>query len=245
MRPVLVETHAMSTVIPDPASLPPFGKGHLLITISERASIPPWVVDLDSFRRWARSSEYPETGCFSYLAGELWVDLSMEEFFTHNQVKTGYTVVLGHLAQTADLGYFIADRMRITHPGAELSTEPDAAFAFWETLRSGRLKLIAGTEGFIELEGTPDMALEIVSASSIRKDTKTLRELYWKAGVPEYWLVDVRNALRFEILRHTPEDYVAVPETDGWIRSEVFNKSFKLTQTTDPLGHPKFTLSVQ
>jgi hypothetical protein len=27
-----------------------------------------------------------------------------------------------------------------------------------------------------------------VSPSSVQKDTVVLRELYWKAGIPEYWL---------------------------------------------------------
>src|SRR5256885_8764701 len=48
-------------------------------------------------------------------------------------------------------------------------------------------------EGYLELEGTPDMVLEVVSESSVQKDTKRLRQLYWQAGIREYWLVDARR----------------------------------------------------
>ena len=42
--------------------------------------------------------------------------------------------------------------------------------------------------------------------TSVPKDTVLLRELYWKAGVTEYWLVDVRDGnLSFEILQGTPK----------------------------------------
>jgi Uma2 family endonuclease len=37
------------------------------------------------------------------------------------------------------------------------------------------------------------MVLEVVSASSVEPDTQTLRELYWAAGIKEYWLVDARG----------------------------------------------------
>lgn len=37
------------------------------------------------------SGEFPETGRICFLDGEVWVDMSMEQLYTHNQVK-GYVV---------------------------------------------------------------------------------------------------------------------------------------------------------
>jgi hypothetical protein len=34
---------------------------------SDRVSVPEWVTDLASFRRWAESEDYPETGRICYL----------------------------------------------------------------------------------------------------------------------------------------------------------------------------------
>jgi len=217
------------------------------IVIEDRCRIPEWVVDQESFRRWARSGEMPEHGWFSYLDGEIWVDLSKEQAFSHNLPKTKYTMVLGQLIEDDQSGYLFSDRMLLSHVPAQLSTEPDALFASYETMRTGRLALVVGAEeGYVELEGTPDMVLEIVSPSSVRKDLQVLRDLYARAGVAEYWLVDVRGAsTRFEILRLTPAGYVSTTDADGWQVSTVFAGQFQLTRQTDPLGHPAFTLAVR
>lgn len=217
------------------------------VVIEERVCIPAWVEDLNTFRRWARSGEFPDRGWFSYLDGDIWVDLTMEQFFSHNQVKTRYTVVLGGLVDTTQQGYFVADRMLLSNPAANLSTEPDALFATWEAFRSGRLHLVEGaTEGYVELEGTPDMVLEVPSTSSVRKDTEVLRALYWRAGIREYWLVDARGEIpRFDILCHTSQGYVATEAQDGWLVSTVFGHAFRLTQQVDPLGHPQLRLEAR
>ena len=90
------------------------------------------------------------------------------------------------------------------------------------------------------------MVLEVVSRSSVQKDTRNLREDYWQAGVREYWLIDARpDPLTFDILRHTPRGYRAAPKKDGWIRSAVFGKSFRLLRGITALGHPQFTLEVR
>jgi Uma2 family endonuclease len=217
------------------------------VIIEGRACIPGWVDDLESFRRWAYSDEFPERGQFSYLNGEIWVDLSMEELFSHNQVKGAFTfTILGVLEQTPS-GRFVLDRMLLSNKATNLSTEPDGLFFFWETLKSGRLRLIEGAaKGYMELGGSPDMILEIISRSSVRKDTEKLRELYWRAGITEYWLVDARGSSpRFDILRHTKDGYVATEPEDGWLFSTVFGHAFQLTQQTDPLGHPLYKVQAR
>lgn len=98
----------------------------------------------------------------------------------------------------------------------------------------------------MELEGSADMVLEVVSDSSVQKDNVILRDLYWRAGVTEYWLVDARGPEpSFQILRHTPRGYAPVRPRNGWLKSEVFGHSFKLTCGKDPIGHPLFTLLTQ
>src|SRR5438067_8034355 len=131
--------------------------------------------------------------------------------FSHNQVKAQYGMVLGGLAASGGRGYYFPDGALLSNPEADLSTEPDGLFVSYEAIRTGRVRLIKGAEqGYIELEGSPDMTLEVVSAESVKKDTEILRELYWRAGVTEYWLVDARREpLRFDILRRTARGYVA------------------------------------
>ena len=59
---------------------------------------PSWVVDHDSYRRWAKSDAFPDRGWISYLDGLFWVDLSMEQA-KHNQIKGAYDTGLTLLAQ--------------------------------------------------------------------------------------------------------------------------------------------------
>jgi Uma2 family endonuclease len=218
-----------------------------LVVESQSVSGPAWVHDLDSFRRWARSNEFPETGRICYLDGEVWVDMSKEQAFSHNQVKNEYNIVLGSVIKAERKGRYWPDGMLLSNIDANLTSQPDGMFVSTECMRTGRVRLVAGVkEGFVELEGTPDMILEILSTGSIAKDTKRLRELYWRAGIPEYWLVDVRGErLSFEILRRTAKGYVATRNVGGWLKSSAFGKSFRLTRRMDELGNPEYALAVR
>jgi Uma2 family endonuclease len=214
------------------------------VIIAGRGRIPDWVVDLDSFRRWSRSDDFPESGWFSYLAGEVWADPSMETA-GHNQAKWEVSLVLGGLVKAQTLGLFFPDRMRLVNVEADLSTEPDAMFISNKTLDAGTAQLEHG-EVTLEVTGSPDMVLEVVSPSSVEKDTVILRQLYWNAGVREYWLVDPRGLeLHFDILRRAEKGYVATRRHQGWLKSTVFGKSFRLTKQTDARGNPVFTLEAR
>lgn len=215
------------------------------IVIEGRARIPDGIADLESFRRWTQSTEFPDEGRFSYLDGQLWVDWSMEDLFSHNQVKAAVTFSIMALLRESPLGRFVPDCMRLSHLEAELSTEPDGLFYSWETMRDLRLRLVPGAhEGVIELEGAPDVVIEIVSRASVVKDTQLLRKLYFEARIAEYWLIDARTAEpRFEILRASDDEFVAAPTVAGWTRSEVLKQEFQLKRETDPLGHPQYELA--
>jgi Uma2 family endonuclease len=209
--------------------------------------IPPWVHDHASFRRWVHSGEFPEKGRICFLNGEVWVDMSMEQFYTHNQVKGEFNVVVGSLVKAGRLGRYVPDGMLLTNLEVEFTSQPDGAFVSHRSLRTGRVQLGEGAQGgFVELLGAPDMALEILSPSSVHKDTVLLLDLYWRAGIREYWLADVRgDRLQFDIYRHAARGYAATPKRGGWMKSAVFGKSFRLTRQTDELGHPEFSLEVR
>jgi Uma2 family endonuclease len=214
---------------------------------AEVVRVPSWVVDLDSFRGWAHSDEFPTAGRICYFCGEVWVDMSKEQVFSHNQVKNEFNLVIGGLVKSGRLGRYFPDGVLLSNADADLSSTPDGTFVSHEGLRRERVRLVEGAnEGFVELEGTPDMVLEVVSASSVEKDTVILRDLYWKAGIPEYWRADARGErLAFDILRHTARGYVTSRRHEGWLKSAVFGKSFRLTRQLDALGHPEFTLAVR
>jgi len=214
------------------------------LVIDGQLHVPAGINDLEAFRCWARSEACPERVRAAYLAGTLWLDRTMEQLYTHNQVKEVVTRVLGNLTSDSKAGLLIPDGMLLSNAAADLSTVPDALFAFFDTLRAGRLCQVAGRRtGVVELEGTPDMVLEVVSDSSVEKDMVHLPVLYFRAGVPEFWRVDARGEeLLFEILRREATAYAPANEADGWWRSAVFGRSFRLTQQANPLGQPSFSL---
>src|SRR5262249_12109278 len=97
-----------------------------------------------------------------------------------------------------------------------------------------------------EVEGTPDWMLEIVSDSSVQKDTQQLREAYHRAGIPEYWLVDARgDDVAFQILYRRKNGYAAAPLKDSWQGSRVFGGSFRLVRQQDEFGLWEYTLEVR
>lgn len=213
----------------------------------EQVRIPGWVVDLESFRRWPDAEEFPDKGRICYIKGEVWVDMSREQVFTHNQVKAEFTAVLVGLTKAERMGRFYPDDLRLTYVSADIAGMPDGTFASAQSHRTGKVRLVKGKQGgYVELEGTPDMVLEIISRSSVQKDADVLREVYWEAGIQEYWLVDARREpLQFDILRHAATGYLATRKQGGWLKSAVFGKSFRLTQKTDELQHPEYTLAVR
>lgn len=221
-------------------------RGTREIVLEDRGTIPNWVLDHASFRRWAASPEFPETGQYGWLDGKVWVDLSMERS-SHNLIKTGCAAVLVGLIKKNALGEYWGDRMLLTNLSARISTEPDGTFAAWQTLRDGRLQVVGGEppDG-IELVGTPDMVLEVVSRSSVRKDYEELPDLYFDAGIAEYWRIDSRSGeVRFDLLRRTATGYRATRENAGWRKSVVFGAAFRITQTTNPLGDPAYALEIR
>jgi len=214
------------------------------IVIAEQARIPAGIENHRSFRRWIYSGHFPERGKFSYLHDELWLDLSMETD-VHSQIKFAIYAGLAGLILEGRLGRFYPDGMMLTNAKVRLSTEPDGMFVFSESRRSGRVKLKRGGES-LEVVGTPDMVLEVVSKTTVRKDTVILPGLYLRAGIPEYWLVDSRpEHFRFDIFRPGRRKYVASRKSDGWIKSEVFGKSFKLIAAEDDEGTPEYRLETR
>ena len=227
-----MEDAATRTRTPPPARARPGG----LLLLENDVSIPADVFDLASFRRWARSDDFPERGRIDFVAGRVEVDMSPEDIGTHNNPKTAITAALFAEVTVRDLGQLWSDRVRLSNDAAGLSVEPDALLCLWGTLESGQASLVpkaTGEEGrYVEVEGRADLVVEIVSDSSEIKDTERLRRLYHAASVPEYWIVDARSDdLRFTVLRRAGPGYRTVrPDATGFARSVVLDRAIRLVR---------------
>lgn len=212
-------------------------------------TVPPDAHSLAGFRRWAASDEFPQSAHVSLIRGELVIDMSPERIEAHNQAKAEIAAALYFLVKQHDLGKLYPDGAWVTNDAASLSTEPDATFASWDALQSGRVQLIVrgdDEEDGVELRGSPDWVLEVVSPTSVEKDAELLVLDYYRAGVREYWLVDARgDSLQFTAYVRGPEGFTALTSRDGWVGSDVYGREFRLDRDRDRIGGWRSTLHVR
>ena len=211
--------------------------------------VPRGALTHAGFREWAVSDEFPETGSIAYIKGAILLDMTAERL-KQNDVKTYISRGVLNLVVKERLGRFYSDKTLLTNVRAGVSNEPDGMYASWDTLRSGRLVPVLRSphqetpEMSKELEGTPDWVLEVVSPTSVRKDTKLLRGAYFDAGIPEYWLADaVRERAELSVLVRGGSGYEAAQERKGgWQWSPVFERWVRLDRERDPLGEWSYRL---
>jgi Uma2 family endonuclease len=200
----------------------------------DRLRIPASALDHEGLRRWATSDSFPESVRVAFAGGEVWLDRSLEELETHNKVKLKIASVLSQIVEDENLGEVFADGVLVTHEQAGLSTEPDLTFVSWNSFESMRVTLVekAGRpKRYVELVGTPDLVVEVVSDSSVRKDTQLLRTAYLAAGIPEYWIVDARGAeIHFEILQNQGGEFRPSAPANQPQTSRVFARRWSLSR---------------
>ena len=211
------------------------------IVFEERVRVPSNVFHLDGFREWAHSSQFPNSGCISFIGGEVEIDTSPEEIESHNKLKGGIFIALGVWIRQENLGDLLSDGALLVNESADLATEPDIAFCSWDALRSERVRYaekIAGSERLFEVRGSPDLVVEVVSEHSVRKDTVLLRDRYFRAEVVEYWIIDARSLeLKFELLRRGDREFESTePDADGYRKSTVLDRSFRVDRERNPVG---------
>ncbi len=218
------------------------------VVFEEQVEIPLNLGSLADFRRWALSDDFPERGRIDYVAGRIEVDMSPEDFFCHGTLKTEIVRVLAGRVKEGDLGHLVTDRTRVSSVEAALSAEPDVVFISHASLESGRARLVPKASGepgrYVELEGAPDLIVEIVSDHSVTKDTCRLPKAYFEAGVPEFWLADARGERVTSQIHHRGEaSYQAIDaDADGFQASAIFGSRFRLDGSRDAKGNWRFDL---
>jgi Uma2 family endonuclease len=221
------------------------------VILEEDVLIPAGVSSLSRFRRWSRSDQFPERGRIDYLGGTLEVDLSPEDLYTHGAVKTALAAKLFARIEEAGRGSVFVDRTRVVSSAAGLSVEPDVVVVLWQSLREGRVREVpaagAGEGRFVELEGAPDLVVEIVSDRSQRKDRDRLPRLYAAAGVPELWTADARGRdLTFEIQVLTANGYRREEADDaGWLPSPLLHARCRLSRQKTELARWSYRLEIR
>jgi len=220
----------------------------VFVTGSRQIDIPASVVDFESFRDWLHSGDFPEQGKVCFINGKVWVDLSMEEFFAHGQVRTEIRRVLANMMKETKFGRFAPEGTRYSHRETNLSTEPDGMVISHDAMLSRRVELVGGRDGDqTEVLGSPEIVIEIVSRSSEEKDTEWALASYFDAGILEYWLIDAREEddIKFDICKRGKTEFTLTRKQSGWVKSAVLGMSFRLVQSEAADAQPEFTLEVR
>lgn len=232
-------------------------KGHAkhstptIALLPEGVLIPPGLDDLERFRSWTHSSSFPESGRIDWLDGRIEVDMSPEDLNTHGSPKSAIAGELIQTIQTPGKGMVFIDRTRVVSPIAGLSAEPDIAVLLVSTVESGQARLIPGASGapdrYVEIKGVVDLAVECVSDSSQDKDFDRLPELYHRAGIPEYWILDASgDAVQLQLLVHGPRAYTRAPaDADGFVNSPLLGQRVRLVRERESAGLVFFRLERQ
>lgn len=217
------------------------------IVIEDELLVPDGIDDFASFRAWTHRPDFPRSGRIDFIDKRIVIDRSPEELFTHGRLKTEFIHAFAKLMHGDRNLMVFSDSTRVASQEAALSSEPDVVVVSRKRIRSGELRLIPKSNRdnrFVELDGGPDIAVEIVSDSSVQKDATLLPASHHKAGTLEYWLVDARNEsdIRFIIHRRGNDGWIVDPE--GPQRSDVLNLQAKLSATIDEDHWPEFSLDL-
>src|SRR5262249_37567274 len=142
------------------------------------------------------SDDLPEWVRVTYADGGIYLDMS-KETQQNALAKSAICGVLWNVNDEMELGDLFLDGVLVTNEVAQVSTNPDATLLTYTSMTAGLVRWAAGAQPHVNVEivGTPDWIMEIVSDSSVFKDTKQLRAAYHRAGIREYWLVDVRREI--------------------------------------------------
>lgn len=209
--------------------------------------IPASAFTFDGFRAWANSPEFPRQGRICYIQGNIEVDMNADELRHHNPVKSAILADLTYLIRAEKLGKVLADGVRLVNENGDVISEPDLVFASQASIKSGKVRYVASedeSDRLIEMEGTPDLVMEVVSKHSVRKDTVELPKAYFDGGIPEYWLIEAtEKTVDFQLLVRGDQVYQrSARDSDGYTWSPMLKRFFFLNRTRDELGHYDYQL---
>jgi Uma2 family endonuclease len=142
------------------------------------------------------------------IEGELFVSAAPN--LLHQYVSKNMTLALGQYVRSKELGVVFAAPTEV-RLAADTAVQPDFIFVSRE-----RMHILKAAN----IEGAPDLVIEILSPSNRRVDLIRKKAVYERLGVLEYWIVDpdTRSVAIFALVDGR---YVPVPIEADVARSRV------------------------
>jgi Uma2 family endonuclease len=217
------------------------------ILIDDTVLIPAGIKDLDGFRRWVRSDRFPDRGRIDFIDGRIEVEIYPRELNRHSTPLTEVACGIANRVKAADLGHVLICEGRMSCPDANLSCQPDVTFLSMDSILENRVRLVPADEepdSYVEIEGPPDLVVEVVNDTTAGRDSERLLRNYDQAGVREFWLVDARGSeLTFQIFGRSNDRFIRVASNrDGFQKSHVLGASYRLDRNYNVRGLWDFDL---
>jgi len=130
---------------------------------------------------------------------------------SHSRIVHFLTRLLGVFVEEHELGEVLGEPYQVRFPLLRRRRMPDLMFISNSNLRHLQR---------MQLEGAPDLIVEVVSPESQTRDRREKFLEYQQMGVREYWIIDplVKGVECYALKRKA---YIAMEMTDGRIRSIV------------------------
>ena len=134
---------------------------------------------------------------YEAIEGELYVTPAPSS--RHQRVSMALAVALHRILVGGGHGELFHAPYGVKFPSTGEGVQPDLVF-----VSGGRREIILPAQ----IEGAPDLVVEILSPSTAGRDRGVKRKLYERQGVGEYWIVDAEagavDVWRFGALRRAP-----------------------------------------
>jgi Uma2 family endonuclease len=138
----------------------------------------------EEFRRWLDERPAADVNRYELINGR--IVMSPPAKLRHGVVESNLHASIAVHVRDRRLGITLGSSAGFDLPTGD-TLEPDFSFISRERWEAGPRPLPTD-EGFTRI--VPDLAIEVLSPTSVRRDRIEKRLIYARCGVREYWLVD-------------------------------------------------------
>lgn len=160
------------------------------------------VMSYDEFLRWSDEHTHAE-----WVNGE--VTVFMPPSTRHQRLNLFLSTLLSLYVRLFRLGEVFTAPFEMRLLNGRSSREPDLLFV----AHGHRDRLTAQ-----RLDGPADLVVELISPTSVRRDSEEKFAEYAEAGIPEYWILDPRprqEGINFYQLTDQGQYREVIPDADG------------------------------
>lgn len=163
-----------------------------------------------------------ENTLYELLNGEI-VAKNSPSFF-HQRISANLFRAMDAQIQTKQLGELFTAPLNVLLDEYN-APQPDLLF-----IRKERDFILNHSEGTVE--GAPDLVVEILSSTSIRRDRYDKMAIYEQSAIREYWIVDPNNkAVEIFTMRENRYQLASFAAVSGLVQSTVL-ENFELEVAT-------------